>query len=181
MPEALRKLFIELAKQLPLAGAASLWWEEVLKNPVSAALVAVGYEALILGGKSWKRIWDRVKAEAGQKIEDDVVRILSGWLLTGWEHALSGFRRRYKEHILYKHSIFNVRGLGLINTFNLELEHVFIDLRIAPSRNPNQLRSDLIPLNAQEGSHDIWTFMRSKRSTRMEQAALAVIGHPGWV
>ena len=74
-------------------------------------------------------------------------------------------------------------GLGLINTFTLKLDQVFVDLRIAPSSNP--ARANANPIAQQlstenlTGNRQIWDFLRTRKRKSDEAVALAIIGAPG--
>ncbi|OUD12258.1 NACHT domain-containing protein [Thioflexithrix psekupsensis] len=89
----------------------------------------------------------------------------------------SSFKKRYYQSVIYEHRIFNVRGLRTMGTFTLELEKVFVELRIAPSSNPQQINFN--PLSNREllGSRPIWDFL--KNTTPHQSAVFAIIGAPG--
>src|SRR5205085_10867495 len=87
--------------------------------------------------------------------------------------------RRYKQQIIRDHGVFNVRGLGLLNTYTLKLEEVFVDLRIAPSSKPLDANVDLVTRREFTGNRPVWEFLRVRRSKRDDALALAIIGPPG--
>lgn len=82
------------------------------------------------------------------------------------------YNLRYKKHIIFEHRVFNVRGLRTQGTFSLEVEKVYVGLKIAPSHNPNK-PNQLIHPQALEDNRPIWTFLHQGLNT------LAVIGAPG--
>src|SRR5262249_55187111 len=88
-------------------------------------------------------------------------------------------RRRDNKEIIHEYGVFNVRGLGLINTFTLKLDQVFVDLRIAPSGNPQRPGMDPIAVKDLTGNRPIWEFLSVKRGEDEPAAALAVVGPPG--
>src|SRR5262245_38652354 len=65
------------------------------------------------------------------------------------------------------------------NTFTLKLDQVFVDLRIAPSGNPQRPGMDSIAVKELTGNRPIWEFLRVKRGKNEAPAALAVVGPPG--
>jgi len=69
----------------------------------------------------------------------------------------SGFQRRYNQHIIYEHRVFNVRGLRTQGTFTLKLEKVFVELRIAHS-NPQQANVNPVLAKELAGNRPIWAF-----------------------
>lgn len=89
----------------------------------------------------------------------------------------SSFRRRYNRHILFEHRVFNVRGLRTRGTFSLELEQVFVELRIAPSHNPQQVNSNLFSTKEMTGNRPLWDFLQVDK--KKDTLVLAIIGAPG--
>ncbi len=82
------------------------------------------------------------------------------------------FNLRYKKHIIFEHRVFNVRGLRTQGTFTLEIDKVYVNLRIAPSLNPNQ-PPNLTNHTVLTGNRPIWNFLQQGFKV------LAVIGAPG--
>jgi energy-coupling factor transporter ATP-binding protein EcfA2 len=89
----------------------------------------------------------------------------------------SSFRRRYNQHIFFEHRVFNVRGLRTKGTFTLELEQVFVELRIASSHNPQDLNFDPISTKEISGNRPLWDFLQVSKPN--EGLVLAIIGAPG--
>jgi energy-coupling factor transporter ATP-binding protein EcfA2 len=89
----------------------------------------------------------------------------------------SSFQRRYNQHIIYEHRVFNVRGLRTQGTFTLKLEKVFVELRIAHS-NPQQANVNPVLAKELAGNRPIWAFLRIN-SDPDDTLVLAVIGAPG--
>ncbi|HEV7892302.1 MAG TPA: NACHT domain-containing protein [Pyrinomonadaceae bacterium] len=172
MPEVLKTSLVILISQLPLVGGGWLWWTDRLQTrPAYAALAAGVYEAALVIAAFVRKVWK-------DELEKDAVRVTADWVRGVVRGFAPGFRRRYKKQVVEDHGIFNVRGLGLINTYTLKLEHVFVDLRVDPSGNP--LRSNPDPLARKEltGNRPVWDFLRAGSGVR-EASALAVIGPPG--
>jgi energy-coupling factor transporter ATP-binding protein EcfA2 len=86
------------------------------------------------------------------------------------------FPRRYNQHVIYEHRMFNVRGLRTQGTFTLKLEKVFVELRIVHSHNPQKINVN--PVFAKEfvDNHPIWDFLKFKSD---ETLVLGIIGAPG--
>ncbi len=104
------------------------------------------------------------------------INITLKWLGAAVSISLSRFRRRYNQHVIYEHRVFNVRGLRTRGTFTLEIEQVFVELRIAPSHNSEQINFDPISAKQVTGNRPIWDFWRFTRHKRL---LLAIIGAPG--
>jgi hypothetical protein len=128
MPEAIRKLFLALVAQFPLAGGLYLKWNQVQQRPVVAATIGLLYEIAVVAVAFSKKVW--------AELEKDAIKASADWARAAARNFKPGLRRRYNKEIIHEYGVFNVRGLGLINTFTLKLDQVFVDLRIAPSGNP---------------------------------------------
>ncbi|MFN0112319.1 MAG: NACHT domain-containing protein [Blastocatellia bacterium] len=176
MPESLRKLLLALAAQLPLLGGLWLKWSHVQQRPLVAAAIGVVYEGAVAAAAFFKDVWK-------EELRKDTVKATADWIRAALRNFKPGFRRAYYKQIIREYGVFNVRGLGLINTFTLKLDQVFVDLRIAPSFNPQKASSDPVasPLTAEKltGNRPIWDFLRVKRTDDEQAAALAIIGPPG--
>jgi len=91
----------------------------------------------------------------------------------------SSFRRRYNQHIFFEHRVFNVRGLRTRGTFTLELEQVFVDLRIAPTYSPQHANFDPISTREMAGNRPLWYFLQIGKRSRKKRLVFAIIGAPG--
>ncbi len=88
------------------------------------------------------------------------------------------FQRAYRRYLVYEHRVFNIKGLRTRGTYTIELEQVFVELRIAPSTTPNQPHRDLLTSKELQGSKPIWEFLRYGKTAK-SQLLLAIIGAPG--
>lgn len=169
MPDALKRLLLVILALLP-AGGWLHWWEQAKARPVVAALLTVLYEAAVLlvgfGQKVWK-----------DELEKDAVKATADWVRGTVRGFAPGFRRRYKRVVLDEHGGFNVRGLGLINTYRLKLEQVFVELRIDPT-NPQRFNRNLTATKQLAGNRPVWDFLRETEAGAGVRA-LAIIGPPG--
>ncbi|MDG4583344.1 MAG: NACHT domain-containing protein [Candidatus Competibacter sp.] len=150
--------------------------EQALQDPWQAAgllaLYEIGLVLLSFGRKVWKKVWPELKKDA--------VNATAAWLLNAVRIGLSGFRRRYNQQVYYEHRFFNVRGLRTQGSFKLELDRVFVELRIAPAAGSVSSHSNLLADVELQGSKPIWDFLRVVRRKELETApAFAVIGAPG--
>src|SRR5262245_4467373 len=171
MSEALRKFFLALAAQIPLAGGLYLKWNQIQQRPVLAATIGLLYELAVVTAAFSKKVW--------AELEKDAIKATADWVRAAARNFKPGFRRRYNIAIIHEYGVFNVRGLGLINTFTLKLDQVFVDLRIAPSANPQRPGMDPIAVKELTGNRSIWEFLSMKRGKDEPSAALAVVGPPG--
>ncbi len=165
-----------MAGQLPLIVSLYRLREQALQDPWQAAgwlaLYEIGLVLLSFGRKVWKKVWP--------ELEKDAVNATAAWLLNAVRIGLSGFRRRYNQQVYYEHRFFNVRGLRTQGSFKLELDRVFVELRIAPAAGSVSSHSNLLADVELQGSKPIWDFLRVVRRKEPETApAFAVIGAPG--
>jgi hypothetical protein len=164
------KRTIIVFSQLVLLGSLVFTWERAKASPTSAILASILYELIIatvaFGGKVWA------------KIEGVAVQSTADWILSTVSGFAPSFRRRYNKQIINDHSVFNVLGLGLINTYKLSLDHVFVHLRINPS-NPQNFNENLIADITLSGNRPIWDFIRPKKLMMSDATAVTIVGPPG--
>ena len=164
----MKKALWTLISQIPLFGGAAVLWKEVVKSPLAAIGLALLYElfsfVLIFGSKVWKELEPQAVAGAAE------------WVKIAFLNSFSRFRRRYNRQVIYDHRVFNVRGLRTTGTYTLEVEKVFVDLRIAPG-HLQQAGVNPTAFKEVSGSQPVWEFLR--RMKAQETIALAVIGPPG--
>jgi energy-coupling factor transporter ATP-binding protein EcfA2 len=164
----MKKALWTLISQISLVGGAALLWKEVVKRPLAAIGLAVLYElfsfVLIFGSKVWKELEPQAVAGAAE------------WVKITFLNFFSRFRRRYNKQVIYDHRVFNVRGLRTTGTYTLEVEKVFVELRIAPG-HLQQAGVNPTAFKEVSGSAPVWEFLR--RMKAQETIALAVIGPPG--
>src|SRR5690349_21406473 len=92
------------------------------------------------------------------------------------------FRKKYFTLLQYQHRDFDIKGLSTQTIHTLDLEQVFVELKLQPqvahntssdplSRKPNKLRSDSFP---------IWHFFSLlAEDEKMQNAKIAIVGPPG--
>jgi energy-coupling factor transporter ATP-binding protein EcfA2 len=164
----MKKALWTLISQVPLVGGAAVLWKEVVKHPLAAIGLAVLYELFsfvcIFGSKVWKELESQAVAGAAE------------WVNIAFLNFFSRFRRRYNRQVIYDHRVFNVRGLRTTGTYTLEVEKVFVELRIAPG-HLQQAGVNPTAFKEVSGSQPVWEFLR--RMKAQATIALAVIGPPG--
>src|SRR5436309_4143418 len=131
-----------------------------------AVFLVVLYEAAVFSIGLLSEIWNRLKekwlAAIAQRIDYQV------------QGLVSGYRRKYLEHVFYECRNFDVKGLSTQGTYALELQRVFVELSVDAqplhevSRNP----IPSLPPRLQQGRHDIWEFLNAGHN-------LALLGSPG--
>ena len=166
-----RKLLIAIISQVPIAAGIITWRQHIGSHYLVAAVLGISYEigVLILG--FGKKVW--------AKIEDRLVQSTADWIVNAANSIAPNFRRRYYRQVVREHGVFTVSGLGLIQTYRLRLEQVFVDLRV-DSSNPSGFNTDPIRQKEFAGSRPIWAFLASDGGDdRRSLTTLAIIGPPG--
>ena len=94
------------------------------------------------------------------------------------QEYFSNYRKRYLQHLIYRHRNFDVKGLSTQGTYTLKLEQVFVDLSMVPT-TAHQASADPVPALTEPlrtGRHSIWDYLKGgDRATQN----LAIIGAPG--
>jgi energy-coupling factor transporter ATP-binding protein EcfA2 len=113
-----------------------------------------------------------------QQLESRWVDRASDWLDIKVLSFFSGYSHRYLEYIGYQHRSFDVKGLTTQGIHTLELERVFVQLRIdttsAHQAATNPIAS--VPTEPPGGSRTIWEYLKS---SSLGSQHFAIIGAPG--
>jgi energy-coupling factor transporter ATP-binding protein EcfA2 len=154
-----------------VAGIGAWHWETIRRNPIVGGVAAVAPLLLAAAVDFARKVWKEVEpgwVKACAEWSDAQARLLVSWLT-------SGFRRRYYRELTYRYRVFNVRGLRTQGTFTLELDKVFVELRIAP-QNPQGAPAPLVGAAPRPENRSIWDFLAGEQEA---YRCLAVIGSPG--
>ena len=149
-----------------IVGSVTYW--NLDAGSITSLLIGLG--ATVLVGFAWK-VWWRLEEKWAKSVAEwiDAQVRLYGSLL------FSGFRKRYYRQILFRHRVFNVRGLQTQGVFTLELERVFVDLKVAP-QSLEAVSPELLRAEGLTRKSSIWEFLVSEEAAFR---SLAVIGTPG--
>ncbi len=174
LSKALKNFYLAILSQILPAGIIAAWVGGILKNPVVAGGMAVGYELLLLAWKEigkpvWTEVWE-------QELKPETVKGLAIWISVTSRNLFSSFRSRYHQQLIYDHRVFSVHDLLTPRRGALEVEQVFVELYIAPG-HVLQISTNPIAAKTLTGSQSIWAFLRSMQ--KQEATALAILGPPG--
>src|SRR5947209_2156261 len=137
-------------------------------NPLVITLFVVGYEILLFIARFTGRVW--------QPIEDLLAKHTTQWITTRAQASAFHYHRHYYEYLVYEHQVFDVKGLSTRTAHDLELEQVFVDLRIN-SIPSHQASANPLSLPTQnEGKHSIWDYLSSPSFANPH---LVILGAPG--
>lgn len=148
------------------ATTIALFTRFVTEHPLLALSIGLLYEValFILGfvGEVWG------------KLEGPLVERTATRLDHLAQSILSHYRKQYYDYLCYQHRDFDVKGLSILGTYTLELDQVFVELRVDPS-TPQQASVNpvQIPQPLREGSHAIWDYLTSPP---LRQQHFVVIG-----
>lgn len=142
----------------------------VTNNPLAAGGLLLAYEVLVGLGivitAVIKKVWERrgdtwVDASTGRA--EKIVRLL-----------FAGASRRYQTFFHYEYGDLDMKGISTRGTYTLDLEQVFVEVRIDPTP-AHKVSADPIhlPLALTSGTHDIWDYL-----TLLDQH-LVILGAPG--
>lgn len=175
--------------ELPVVLFAGLFWERALENPITAALILglyqIGVFLSLFGKKVYLKIW---KAEPITEtgLEGKAINACVNWLENKLPEHVSNlgrsikFKKDYKQAVYYEHRFFNVKGLRTQGNFTLELDKVFVELRISPTINYQTGQLNLLGIKELEGSKPVWDFLNVAQQQQPQFApAFAIIGAPG--
>ena len=166
LPASSRHFRLVVSISIPLV-ALVLLWERARSRPLTACLLAAAYWLVLVLAAFARKIW--------RELEPRWAKSCADWVDGRVRLALSRFRRRYYERLMHRHRVFNVRGIRAMGTYTLQLEQVFVELRVAP-QNPQEATADLIQGNVKPGNRSIWDILVSEHQAFR---SLAVIGPPG--
>ena len=118
----LQRLF---ASQILVFFVVLAWLNDYVYDPLVATGLIILSEIAGLGLVFAKKVWER--------LETDLVDATVDWIKGEALNFSPGFRRHYNTQVKFDHRVFNVRGLRTTGTFSLEVEKVFVELRVSPS------------------------------------------------
>ncbi len=184
------KLLTSLAVLAGIGGVATWKWDAIVAHPAATgAIDAIAanpvVSALIGAVAAFLTAVAAFLVKVRGKLEDKWAGSVADWVdaqVRLWGSLLlSGFRRRYYRQLRYRHRVFNVRGLRTRGTFTLELEKVFVELRVAPQSHPD-LSPGLLRSEGLTGKRSVWDLLVSDQSAFRN---LAIIGprarRPEWM
>src|SRR6266478_9090060 len=151
------------------AGAIALFHNFLVEHPLLAIGIGILYEVIVFVFGFIGKVW--------QRLESSWVERTATWFDQRAQGLISRYRKQYYQYLYYQHRDFDVKGLSTLGTYTLELDQIFVDLRIDPT---TALRATPNPIPASqallEGSNSIWDYLAP---AQLSNQHLAVIGPPG--
>jgi predicted NACHT family NTPase len=139
-------------------------------KPLAGATIPAVWELALLAAAFALDVW----AEVRPTLVGRAAEAVKFWI----DCLISRHRQHYLKDIVFQHRNFDVKGLSTQATFTLELEHVFVDLSVAPIA-PHEASADMIrklPPELREGRRQVWDFLEGVGDGT---AKLVLLGAPG--
>ncbi|NPA76741.1 MAG: hypothetical protein GXN93_03230 [Candidatus Diapherotrites archaeon] len=155
-------LLLLAAFGVPVA-AVTTQFERITTNPWLALALFVVWELIVLVIGFVTDVWGRLREIWSERA--------AKWIDRRVIALLSRYRKKYEKHLMYRHRDFDVKGLGTQGPYTLELEKVFVELRLQPQA-PHKASVDPVrkpPKELQEGRHVIWDFLTSPHLLILER------------
>ncbi|MCA9998442.1 MAG: hypothetical protein KDE56_21920, partial [Anaerolineales bacterium] len=144
--------------------------QQVAQNPGQAVLWFVLYELVLLVIGFVTGLLEELQKRWTPRVADWIDGLPGRWR--------SKPEKAYRQHLIYRHRDFDVKGLSTQGIYTLELEQVFVELSIAP-QPPGKVPADPIyklPEELRQGSHPIWQFLAAEP---LQKQQFAILGAPG--
>src|SRR6266568_3934864 len=167
-PMLLKILTLLTTLGIPASGIAIFNHFFVL-HPLFSIIICLIYEMLIFLIGFLAKIWQKLESRWADRITD----AFDQWTM----YIFHNYRKQYLRYIEYQYRDFDVKGLTIQGPFALELNQVFIELRIDPatlqqvSTNPVQA-----PQNIMNERNSIWHYLASPS---LQKQNFVVTGPPG--
>jgi energy-coupling factor transporter ATP-binding protein EcfA2 len=122
------------------------------------------------------QVWEKLKAPWIEAIANEIDQRT--------RRALSRYHHHYSRYFTYEYRELDVKGITTQGISTLDLEAVFVELRVEPraphvaSSDPLRVPIDLlqIPEELSSGSHTIWEYLAA---THLRNQHFVVLGPPG--
>src|SRR6266700_1924837 len=138
----------------------------VTRHPVLAGSIVVAYWIMLGLAVVLRKAWER----RGDAWTDAGVGRVELFLLVLFSQA----RRRYRRYFCYEHSDLDMKGISTRGTYTLDLEQVFVEVRLDPTPAGKASHDPLrLPSPLQGGRHAIWDYL-----VHLDQH-LVILGAPG--
>ncbi len=139
-------------------------------NPWVTAGLIVAYEFIVGLGA----VISGFARKTWQQLEDSWAKSLAHRLDNRVRERFGGYEHRYREYFHYEHRDLDMKGISTRGTYTLDLEQVFVELRIDPTPAHQASADPLrVPPELRSGTHDIWDYL-----TLLDQH-LVILGAPG--
>ncbi len=130
--------------------------------------------ALVLVVLSW--FWNKLSPSI-DKLSEWIIVQLEKHVVQWWWLVTANFKRKYYQQLVFQCRDYRTQGLKTKGPFALNLEKVFVPLRIGPE-SIGQISSDMLKAKADKNVLSIWDLLIKERGAFAHQR-LAILGPPG--
>ena len=167
--EALLQHLSRLWESLVLFSQSNAWFAPIVS--ILVALLAIGRRVVRrFGQRVLTQIEEKLNPKA-DRLADRLVELPETWI------AVQGFRRRYDQSLVYALRDFRVQGLKTRGAFVLDLQKVFVPLRVAPE-SIDKIPSAMLQVKEADKDFSIWDFLAAI-DAQPAFRRLVVLGPPG--
>jgi energy-coupling factor transporter ATP-binding protein EcfA2 len=144
--------------------------------PWGTIILVLVYEILALFVSFLTEVWQKLKAPWIEAIATKIDR--------GARSALSHYHHHYCRYFRYEYRDLDVKGITTQGVYTLDLEDVFVELRVDP-KAPHETSADplhmptppsQVPAELRSGSHTIWEYLVTPY---LHDQQFVVLGPPG--
>ena len=165
-------LFIGGGLAITLHFAMTNQWSKAFASLILTLLVLVAmffFDVVNRLFKKWEIEQEQVSARVADAIWSEIEILV--WNFT------SPFKGQYYQNLIYKCRDFRTQGLKIKGPFTLDIEKVFVPLRIAPE-TLDRISAAIIQTSGKADHHSIWDFLvASKKEPAYRR--MAIIASPG--
>jgi predicted NACHT family NTPase len=153
-----------------LVGLAIHFAKEQQWNLVIWLIVGAGSIALLL------RFFDKLSPHL-DKLFEWLANNFAGWVQRSWWKLTAQFQGRYYERLIFDCRDFRTQGLKTKGPFTLDLEKVFVPLRVAPE-SPDRVMAGILQSQDTSEKLKIWNFLADLKKQPAFRR-IVVIAPPG--
>ena len=156
-----------------------------LQQAVIAGGLTVGITVIAIAGKFGKNVISKILDKIEEKLEKQEDN-LANWVVDGLESFISRrfskFHGKYYQQLIYNCRDYRTQGLKTKGPFTLDLEKVFVPLRVAPESAGN-ISPAMIQFRDSSEGLSIWDFLAASRKSNnrynYNYRTIVIIGAPG--
>jgi energy-coupling factor transporter ATP-binding protein EcfA2 len=108
---------------------------------------------------------------------DWIIKNLENGVLQMWWRITTDFKHKYYQQLIFQCRDYRTQGLKTKGPFALNLEKVFVPLRVTPE-SLGQISSDMLKKKAAKNDLRIWDLLTERKGQAAYQS-LAILGPPG--
>ncbi|MEM7555418.1 MAG: NACHT domain-containing protein [Cyanobacteria bacterium P01_A01_bin.84] len=157
-----------------------------LEKAAIAFLITTGVTVIAVAGKFISNlintVLDKIEERLEQRVDTFATTIVDG-LESFIVRRCSGFQSKYYQQLIYTYRDYRTQGLKTKGPFTLDLEKVFVPLRVAPESEGNISPALIQSRESDIEGLSIWDFLAASRKSRgkynYNYHTIVIIAAPG--